>query len=132
MPVAGLNLVPEKVSRFSELSSEFEFLGSFASDVKVKPVYSRKGQNYIQRIFPPYSQHFTTLQISFEFSGFYYTSNSFLVKPIGKISLFEKFCRSGKEEARTWWSNVDRGPLKIGCKSYSLDQSDSEQHSTLR
>jgi len=70
-PVAGLNLLQEKVSWFSELSSQFEFWRSFSSDVKVNPVFSWKGQNYFQRIFPPYSQHFTTPQISFEFSGFY-------------------------------------------------------------
>jgi len=81
-PVAGLNLLTEKFSRFSELSSEFEFWGSFSSNVKVNPVFSWKGQNFFQRIFPPYSQHFTTPQISFEFSGFYYTSNSFPIKPI--------------------------------------------------
>jgi len=59
-PVAGLNLLQQKVSRFSELSSEFEFWGSFWSNVKVNPVFSWKGQNSFQRIFPPYSQHFTT------------------------------------------------------------------------
>ena len=37
-------------------------------------------QMELQRIFPPYSQHFTTPQISFEFSGFYYTSNIFFIK----------------------------------------------------
>jgi len=82
MPVARLNLLPEKVSRFSQLSSEFEFWGSFPINVEVNPVFSWKGQNSFQRIFPPYSQHFTTPQIFFEFSGFYYTSNSFLIKPI--------------------------------------------------
>jgi len=81
-PVAGLNLLPEKVSRFSELSSEFEFWGSFSSNVKVNPVFSWKGQNSFQRIFPSCSQHLTTPPISFEFSGFHYTSNSFLIKPI--------------------------------------------------
>jgi len=81
-PVAGLNLLTEKVSRFSELSSAFEFRESFSSNVKVNPVFSWKGQNSFQRIFPPCSQNFTTPQISFEFSGFYYTSNSFLIKPI--------------------------------------------------
>jgi len=83
-PVAGLNssLLLEKVSRFSELSSEFEFWGFFSSNVKVNPVFSWKGQNSFQRILPPYCQHFTTPQISFEFSGFYYASNSFLIKPI--------------------------------------------------
>jgi len=59
-PVAGSNLLKEKVSRFSELSSEFEFWGSFASNVKVTPVFSWKGQNSFQRIFFPYSQHFNT------------------------------------------------------------------------
>ena len=58
--VAGSNLLTEKVSRFSELSSEFEFWGSFSSNVTVNPVFSWKGQNPVQRIFPPYSQHFTT------------------------------------------------------------------------
>ena len=51
---------------------------------------------------------------------------------IGKLALFEQSCRSGKEEARTGWSNMDRGPPKIGRKSYSLDESDSEQHNALR
>jgi len=59
-PVAGLNLLPEKVFRFSKLSSEFEFWGSFSSNVKINTVFSWKGQNSFQRIFPPYSQHFTT------------------------------------------------------------------------
>jgi len=59
-PVAGLNLLQEKVSRFSELSSQFEFWGSFSSNVKVNPVFSWIGQNSFQRIFPLYSQHFTT------------------------------------------------------------------------
>jgi len=51
---------------------------------------------------------------------------------IGKLTLFEKSCFSGKEEARTGWSNVDRGPQKIVRKSYSLDQFDSEQRNALR
>jgi len=46
----------------------------------VNPVFLWKGQNSFQRIFPPYCQHLTTPQISFEFSGFSYTSNSFLIK----------------------------------------------------
>ena len=105
-PVAGLNLLPEKVSRFSELSWEFEFWGSFSSNVKVNPVFSWKGQNSFQRLFPPYSQHFTTPQISFEFSGFYYTSNSFLIKPINtndrKTCSFRKILsqRRGRGEDR--------------------------------
>jgi len=69
---------PGKSLSISELSSEFEFWGSFSSNVKETPVFSWKGQNSFHRIFPPYSQHFTTTQISFEFSGFYYTSSSFL------------------------------------------------------
>ena len=28
---------------------------------------------------------------------------------------------SGKEEARTGWSNVDKGAFKIGCKSYRIN-----------
>jgi len=55
--VAGLNLLPEKVSRFSG----FEFWGSFSSHVKVNPVFSWKGQTPFQRISI--------------FSAFYYTSN---------------------------------------------------------
>jgi len=51
---------------------------------------------------------------------------------IEKLALFEKSCYSRKEQARTGWSNVDRGPQKIGRKSYSLNQSDSEQHNALR
>ena len=39
-PVEGLNWLPENFSRFSELSSEFEFGGSFSSNVKVNPVFS--------------------------------------------------------------------------------------------
>ena len=61
---AGLNFLQEKVSRFSELFSEFEFWGSFSSDVKVNPVFSRKGQKSFEQIFPPYSQHFTTLLVA--------------------------------------------------------------------
>jgi len=61
MPVARLNLLTEKLSRFFELSSEFEFWGSFSSNVKVNPVWSWKGQISFQQYFPPYSQHFTTL-----------------------------------------------------------------------
>jgi len=81
-PIAGLNLLTDKVSRFSELSSEFGFWGSFSSNVRVNPVFSWTGQISFQRILPPYSQHLATPQICFEFSGFYYTSNSFLITPI--------------------------------------------------
>jgi len=80
-PVTRLYLLTKKVSIF-RTPSEFEFWGSCSSNVKVNPVFSWKGQNSFQRIFPAYSQHFTTPQISFEFSGVYYTSNSFLIKPI--------------------------------------------------
>jgi len=44
-------------------------------------VISWNGRNSFHRIFPSNSQDFTTPQISFEFSGFYYTSKSFLIKP---------------------------------------------------
>jgi len=39
-------------------------------------------KSWFHRIFPSNSQDFTTPRISFEFSEFYYTSNSFLRKPI--------------------------------------------------
>jgi len=81
------------------------------------------------------SQDFTTPQISFEFSGIYYTSKSFSknqsTQTIRKLALFEKSCHGGKKEAKTGWSNVDREPQKIGCKLCGLNQSDSKQHNTL-
>jgi hypothetical protein len=52
------------------------------SNFKVNPVISWNGRNSFHRIFPSNSQDFTTPQISFEFSGFYYTSNIFLIKPL--------------------------------------------------
>jgi len=51
---------------------------------------------------------------------------------IEKLALFEKSCHSRKEEAKTGWCNVDSAPQKIRCKSYSLDQSNSEQDNELR
>jgi len=65
-----------------------------------------------------------------------YTNRAFLQKPQlkngRKTRPFEKFCQSGKEEARTVWSNVDKGPQKVGHKPYGLDQSYVRQHNTLR
>jgi len=119
---------PVKSVDFSEFSSVFWDLKTLESIVKVNPVISWNGQNSFHRIFPSNSQDFTTPQISFEFSGFDYTSNIFLIKPLRtsdrKLALFEKSCQSGKEEARTGWSNVDREPHMIGRKSYKLNQSD--------
>jgi len=66
----------------SEFSSEFSDLKTLSSNIKVNPVILWNGQNSIHRIFPSNSQDFTTPQISFEFSGFFYTSNCFLIKPI--------------------------------------------------
>jgi len=70
------------------------------------------------------------IRILLHFKQLSYKNQSTLT--IGKLAVVEKSCRCRKEKARTGWSNVDRGPLKIGCKSYSLDQSDSEQHNALR
>ena len=81
-PVAGLNLLQWKVSDSSDSDSKNWDLKIFASNVKVNPVISWNGQNSFQRFFSESSQFFITPQISFEFSGFYYTSNSFPVKPI--------------------------------------------------
>jgi len=78
-PVAGLNCSQKKSSIFRTLLRS-RILRIFSSNVKVNAVFSWKRQNSFQRIFPPYSQHLTTPQISFKFSGFYYTSNSFLIK----------------------------------------------------
>ena len=125
-PDAGrrTKFAPVKSLDSSEFSSEFSDLKTLQSNVKVNPVISWNGQNSLHGNFPSNSQDFTTPQNSFEFSGFYYTWNSFLIKPItqtiGKLALFEKFCHSGKEEAKTGWSNMDREPQKIGCKSHSL------------
>jgi len=47
------------------------------------------------------------------------------------LAPFEKFWSMGKEEARTGWSNVDRGPRNVSRKPYSLDQSGLEQHNAL-
>ena len=66
----------------SEFSSEFSDLKTLLSDVKVNPVMSWNGHNSFQKNFPSNSQDFTTPQISFEFSGFYYTLSSFLIKPL--------------------------------------------------
>jgi len=57
---------------------------------------------------------------------------NFQNQSIGKLALFEKSCHSGKEEARTGWSNVDKGPQKIGCKSHSLHLFDSKKHNAFR
>jgi len=73
---------PVKSLDSSEFSSEFSDLKTLSRNVKVNPVISWNGHNSFHRIFPWNSQDFTTPQISFEFSGFYYTSNSFLVKPL--------------------------------------------------
>ena len=130
----GANLVLRPAS---DSDSKLSDLKVFASNVKVNPVISWNGQNSFQRIFSESSQIFTTPKISFEFSDFYYTSNNFPVKPI--IMNDRKTCpfreilsqRKGRGEHRVE-SNVDRGQPKIGCKSYDLNQSDSEQHSKLR
>ena len=73
---------PVKSLDSSEFSSEFSDLKTLKSNVKVNPVISWNGQNSFHRIFPSNSQDFTTPQISFKFSGFDYTSNSFLIKPL--------------------------------------------------
>jgi len=67
--------------------------------------------------FPSNPQDFTTPQTAF--------LQNHSTQTIGKLALFEKSCHSRKEEARTGWSNVDH--KKIGRKSYSLNQSVSEQ-----
>jgi len=72
---------PVKSLNSSEFSPEFWDLGIFTSNVKVNPVISWNGHNSIHKIFPSNSQDFSTPQISFEFSEFYYTTNSFLIKP---------------------------------------------------
>jgi len=110
---------PVKSLDSSEFSSEFSDLKILSSNVKVNPVILWNGHNSFHRIFPSNPQDFTTLQISFEFSGFYYTSTAFLqnhsTRTIGKLALFEKSCRGGKEEARTGWSDVDRvQPIPLG------------------
>jgi len=81
-PVAGLNLLRWKLSDLKVSVSKLSDLKVFASNVKVNSVISWNGQNSFQRFFSESSQIFTTPQISFEFSDFYYTSNSFPVKPI--------------------------------------------------
>jgi len=73
---------PVKSLDSSEFSSQFSNLKTLSSDVKVNPVISWNGHNSFYRIFPSNSQDFTTPQIFFEFSGFYYTSCSFLIKPL--------------------------------------------------
>jgi len=73
---------PMKSLDSSEFSSEFSDLKTLTSNVKVNPVISWNGRNSFHRIFPSNSQDFTTPQISFEFSGFYCTSNSFLIQPL--------------------------------------------------
>jgi len=66
--------------------------------------------------FPSNSQDLTTPQTAF--------LKNHSAQAIGKLALFEKSCQSGKEEARTGWSNVDRESHMIGRKSYKLNQSD--------
>jgi len=72
---------PVKSLDCSEFSSEFSDLKTLTNNVKVNPVISWNGRNSFHRIFLSNSQDSTTPQISFEFSGFYYTSNIFLIKP---------------------------------------------------
>jgi len=95
---------PVKSLDSSEFSSEFSDLKTLSSNVKVNPVISWNGHNAFHRIFPSNSQDFTTPQISFEFSGFYYTSNSFLVKPLHtnnrKTRAFRGSQRKGRGEDR--------------------------------
>jgi len=58
------------------------------------------------------SQDFTTPQISFEFSGFYYTSNSFYIKPLNtndrKTHPFQEILSQQKG------TGEDRAPLRWG------------------
>jgi len=79
-PVAGLNLLRWKLSDLKVSVSKLSDLNFFASNV-INSVISWNGQNSFQRFFSE-SSIFTTPQISFEFSDFFYTSNSFPVKPI--------------------------------------------------
>jgi len=120
----------------SEFSSEFSDFKTFSSNVKVNPVISWNGHNSFHRIFPLNSQDFATPQISFEFSGFYYTSSSFHIKPLQtndrKTRPFREILSSGKEQARTGWNNVNIVSYKIRRKSYRLDQSDWEWHNASR
>ena len=83
-PDAGrwTKFAPVKSLDSSEFSSEFSDLNFFYRNVKVNPIISWNGQHSFHRIFFSNSQDFTALQISFEFSRFYYTSNSCLIKPI--------------------------------------------------
>jgi len=76
--------VPAKSLNSSEFSWEIPDLETFASNVKVNPEISWNGHNSFHRIFPSNFQDFTTPHISFEFSRFNYTSNSFLMKPLSK------------------------------------------------
>jgi len=93
------NLAPVKSLESSEFSSEFSDLKTLLSNVKVNPVISWNGKNSFHRIFPSNSQDFTIPQSSFEFSGFYYTSNSFLIKPINTNDWKTRPFR----EILSWW-----------------------------
>ena len=81
-PVAGLNLLRWKVSIPQNSPQNSQILKLLTSNVKVNPVISWNGRNSFHGIFPSNSQDFTTPQISFKFSGFYYTSNRFLIQPL--------------------------------------------------
>jgi len=50
-PVAGLNLLQEKVSRFCELSSEFEFWTSFSRNFKVVQYSREKDKTLFSEFF---------------------------------------------------------------------------------
>jgi len=60
--------------------------------------------------FPSNSQDFTIPHTAF--------LENHSTPTIGKLALFEKSCRSGKEEARTGWSNVGRVPQKRSDANY--------------
>jgi len=100
---------PVKSLDSSEFSSEFSDLKTLTSNVKVNPVISWNGRNSFLRIFPSNSQDFTTPHISFEFSGFYYNSNSFLIQPLRandrKTCPFREILsqRKGTGEDRVEW-----------------------------
>ena len=66
----------------SEFSLEFSDLKTLLSNVKVNPVSREMDTTHFIKKIPSNSQDFTTPQIYFEFSGFYYTTNSFLIKPL--------------------------------------------------
>jgi len=73
MPDEGWNLLEKKVSRFSELSSEFQPWGTLSNNVRVNPVISWNGHNSFQRILPSNSRHFTIPQPGELFhSGFFF------------------------------------------------------------